>query len=285
MPGTSEAPSLYVDSVEWARQLDSISFTTTHHYGENYNFVVKADSLPLLRQQPEEVVSQMPTDTFCVYRHQHLVVADIRILPADSIDTVWVQLARDQLTFGWIHESQLLDNVMPDDPISQFISIFSDIHLLIFLFVVIIIAAIYIAKKASQQQAKIVHFNDIPTPYPLALVLTVATSATLYATIQKFAPEMWRHFYYHPTLNPFAVPFMLAVFLTSVWFMLILAIAAVDEVRRHLPLGEAMLYSCALVAVCSIVYVVFSITTLYYIGYFLLLEYFYFSIKHYLKTN
>ena len=27
------------------RQIDSISFSTTHHYSQNYNFVVKADSL------------------------------------------------------------------------------------------------------------------------------------------------------------------------------------------------------------------------------------------------
>ena len=285
LPQSNDQLTLRIDSVEFQRQHDSISFTTTHHYGENYNFVVKTDSLRLLRQQPEEVLSQMPTDTLCVYRNQHLVVADIRILPADSIDTVWVQLARDQLTFGWIHESELLTAVMPDDPISQFISLFSDIHLLVALLLVLLIATLYIARKASRRQAHILHFNDIPSPYPLALALTVATSSTLYATIQKFAPEMWRHFYYHPTLNPFALPFLLAIFLASVWLILILAIAAVDEVRKHLPFSQAALYCSALAAICAVLYVIFSITTLYYIGYPLLVAYFYFAIKQYLKST
>ena len=30
------------------------SFYSTHHYAQNYNFVVKSDTLSLLRQQPEE---------------------------------------------------------------------------------------------------------------------------------------------------------------------------------------------------------------------------------------
>ena len=75
-------------------------------YSRNYNFVVKADSMPIIRQQPEEILNHMLTDTVFVHKSNHLVVADIRILPNDSIDSVWVQLARDQDTFGWIHEGR-----------------------------------------------------------------------------------------------------------------------------------------------------------------------------------
>ena len=39
------------------RQLDSISFSTTHHYTNKYNFMVFKDSIHLMRQQPEELVS------------------------------------------------------------------------------------------------------------------------------------------------------------------------------------------------------------------------------------
>ena len=35
-------------------QMDSISFYTTHHYTQNYNFMVTADSLRLIVQQPSE---------------------------------------------------------------------------------------------------------------------------------------------------------------------------------------------------------------------------------------
>ena len=113
-----------LDSADMARRQDSVLFARKHHYSENFNFVVKADTLYLMRSQPEEAVSMMPIDTFPVNRHDHLVVADIRIMPNDSIDSVWVQVARDQMTFGWAHESELLPKVVPDDPISQFISTF-----------------------------------------------------------------------------------------------------------------------------------------------------------------
>ena len=273
------------DSAYMERVKDSLSFYTKHHYTENYNFVVKTDSIMLLRQQPEEAVSMMPTDTFSVYHHDPLVVADIRILPNDSIDSVWVQVARDQMTFGWIHESELLPKVVPDDPISQFISTFSDRHLLIFLVIITLIGFAYLMHIILKRNAKIVHFNDIHSVYPTLLAITIACAATLYASIQLFAPEMWRHFYYHPTLNPFSVPLILSIFLVTVWLLLIIAIACLDVVVHQLPLNEAVLYLCGLGAVCALNYIVFSVTTLYYIGYPLLFLYIYFALTKYRKHS
>ena len=37
------------------KQLDSISFYTTHHYTQNYNFVVTGDSLVVVAQQPNDM--------------------------------------------------------------------------------------------------------------------------------------------------------------------------------------------------------------------------------------
>ena len=142
------------------KQLDSISFYTTHHYTQGYNFVVSKDSLPVLEQQQEmmsvpEILNAefqagdvtMPmlsmVDTIILRKHNRLVVADIKTVPADSIDSVWVKVARDQLTFGWVHESDLLANVSPDDPISQFIDFFSDSHLLIFLGFCVMVGGAY----------------------------------------------------------------------------------------------------------------------------------------------
>ena len=267
------------------QQLDSISFSTTHHYSQNYNFVVKADSIVLLRQQPEEMLNQLLTDSLVVRKNDNLVVADIRMIPTDSIDSVWVQLARDQETFGWIHESELLPQVYPDDPISQFISVFSDVHLLLFLFVIVIIGVAYLARLVYRSNAKIVHFNDINSFYPTLLALLVASSATLYASIQTFAPDMWRHFYYHPTLNPFITPTLLSVFLVSVWAIVIVALAVVDDVFRQLAVGEAILYLCGLAAICAVNYMIFSVFTLYYIGYILLAVYFFFALRTYFSES
>ena len=262
-------------------QLDSLSFSATHHYTNNYNFVVKADSLVLFQQQPEEIINHLPTDSFSVYKHDHLVVADIRMLSDDLTDSVWVQVARDQFTFGWVHESDLLPKVVPDDPISQFISTFSDVHTLIFLVIITLIGIVYLLRQLQSRRAPIVHFRDIDSFYPTLLALIVASSATFYASIQLFAPEVWQHFYYHPTLNPFSVPPLLAIFLASVWAMLIVGLAAVDDVRHQLPFGFAVMYLCGLAAVCAVDYIVFSLTTLYYIGYLILIAYWIFALRRY----
>jgi hypothetical protein len=239
--------------------------------------------MPIILQLPAEALNEMPVDTMMVYRNDHLVVADIKMVPADTIDSVWVKVARDQLTFGWIHERDMLLAVSPDDPISEFIDFFSDAHLLIFLAFVVLVVAVYVHRKLLSRQAKLVHFNDIASFYPTLLCLLVASSATLYSSIQLFDPEKWRHFYYHPTLNPFAVPFSLGLFLVSVWVLLIVGIAVLDEVRRQLPLVEAVLYLLGLGATCAVAYIVFSVTTLYYVGYPLLVAYIVFALWRYFR--
>ena len=106
------------------QQIDSISFSTTHHYTQNYNFLVRASSLPLAAEMGE-----MAFDTLYVVRGERVVVAEIQTVPTDTIDSIWVKVARDQVTQGWIRESELLAGVSPDDPISQFIDFFSNTHL------------------------------------------------------------------------------------------------------------------------------------------------------------
>lgn len=262
-------------------QTDTMSFYTLHHYTVNYNFIVRSNSLTLVAQQPEEVLSNMPTDSFTVRHGEHLVVADFRTLPQDPADSVWIQVATASRHFGWVHEGKLLRSVVPDDPISEFISTFSDTHLLIFLIVICVISAAYLIRKLKRMDVPIVHFRDIHSFYPTLLTLLVASAATLYASIQTFAPDVWRHFYFNPTLNPLSVPPILALFLLLVWAMLIVGVAVLDDVRGQLATGEAILYLSGLAAVCAIDYIVFSITSLYFIGYILLVLYFIYAIRQY----
>lgn len=266
-------------------QRDSLTFAKKHHYTLNYNFVVKADSIVLLRQQPEEMLNHMPVSAVTIHKHDRIVVMDIRTIGSDKTDSIWVEIACDQSTFGWIHESDLLKRVVPDDPISQFISYFSDTHLLWFLGFISIIAIGYTLHYIFKRNARVVHFNDIDSFYPTLLAITVASSATFYSSIQLFAPDTWVHFYFHPTLNPFAEPFILAVFLSSVWAIIIIAIAAIDDILQKMPLGEAILYLCGLAGICAANYIVFSITTMYYVGYILLGGYIYFALKTHIAHN
>lgn len=278
-PVTSEALELT------EAQMDSLSFYSTHHYTQNFNFLVKADSLHL-KYDPNSSVSPefidentLAVDSVTFFRGDHIVVADIKTIPSDSIDSVWVKVARDQVAMGWVRESELLPAVTPDDPISVFIDTFSNKHLLFFLALLVLVGSAYGLRKLHSQNAYIIHFNDIPSYYPTVLAVLVAASATFYSSIQLFGPETWRHFYYHPTLNPFVVPFHLRLFLMSVWAIVIMTIATIDDVRHHLSLSDAVLYLLGLAGVCAVLYVVFSITTLYYIGYPLLVAYIVFAFS------
>lgn len=276
------------NEIEWSgtrSKEDSLSFRVKHHYSQGFNFIVTSDSLMLLRQQPEEAVNEMTTDSFAVKKGKEVAVADIRILPIDKQDSVWVQIATEDYAFGWIHESRLLKQVDPADPISQFISIFSNVHLLIFLIVFSIMGVGYLARKILKKNAHIVHFNDISSFYPTLLAVIVALSAAFYASIQLFAPETWREFYFHPSLNPFSQPLLLNIFLVLVWAMLIIGLATIDDVRRLLKSGETLLYLSGLGAVCAVNYIVFSVLTLYYIGYPLLVAYIYYAFRVYLRKS
>lgn len=265
-------------------------------YGLSYNFLVVGDSIELLRQQPEAVIAgkdgtatdalgNLSIDTVAVYKGDRIAVADIRIIPGDVKDTVWVQVARDEQVFGWLHETEMLNDVVPDDPISLFIYTFSNIHLLITLVLVCIFAVAYLMRKMLKQSSKMLHFNDIHSFYPTLLALLVASSATLYSSIQMFAPATWQHFYYYPTLNPFTQPVVISVFLVSVWAIVIMTVAVIDVVVKLLPTGGAMHYMTGLVGICAVNYIIFSFSTLYYIGYPLLVAYYVYAIRRYLRHS
>lgn len=284
-------------------------------YSVNYNFVVTADSLVLVRQQPEVVMGdrryaeemQMRTadpdtgafsedflysqygsefiDTVTLRKHDHVVVADIRLIPGDKADSVWVQVARDQASYGWAHEGVLLRGVVPDDAVSMFIYAFSNAHLLFTVVLICLVAAAYLMRRSRRHRVKMLHFNDVPSFYPTLLALMVASSATLYSSIQMFAPAVWLHFYYYPTLNPFMQPIPLAIFLLSVWAIIITAIAAVDVVTRLLPFDDAAFYIVSLIGICALDYVVFSVSASYYIGYALLAAYYVLAIRRYVRHS
>lgn len=271
-PSTSDAWSMTDE------ELDSISFFTTHHYTRDFNFILEADSLLLLDGMPGGAGG----DTAKVVRGDRIVVADILTLRADSVDSVWVKVARDQWAQGWVHESALLMAAAPDDPISRFIMFFSDVHLIALLAILAIVGATYGLRRLMRRNAFIVHLRDIDSPFPMLLAILVALSATVYASIQLLAPESWRHFYYHPSLNPFALPFHLGLLVSTVWAMGVVLLAAIDDVFRKLPVAGALVYMLGLAAVCALNYVVFSLLTMYLVGYPLLILYIVMVVRRYI---
>jgi len=263
-------------------QRDSANFFNAHHYAHDYNFKVKADSLMLVAvPNPMTISLTRSVDSVKVEAGDRLVVGDFAIVPSDSVDSVWVQVLRDEETFGWIHESQLLAHVTPYNPISLFIDFFSDTHLLIFLNFFVLVGALYAFRHYRRHNLKIVHFNDIGSFYPTLLTILVSAAAVFYSSIQLFNPDSWSQFYYHPTLNPFDVPLHLGIFLISVWAILIVAVATFTDIHKYATLSEQLVYYLGLLCVCAVDYVVFSVTTLYYIGYPLLLAYIVFAVHRY----
>ena len=234
---------------------------TLYAVGDNFELCV--DSLSLQSSQP---LHNLPVDTLCehlsVYYNDQLVVAETLVIPEDSVDSVWVKLARDQFTMGWVHQRDFVESVVPDDPISQFIHLFSIRHLGLFavLFAVSLAALLY--QVFSRKKPHVFFLRDILSPYPTYLLITLAASSLLYAGIQHYVPETWVLYYYHPTLNPFGLPLILSLFLCSVWVLLVLTLATIEEVYRLLPAGEAFLYLLSLLGCCILCYLLFTLASL-----------------------
>jgi hypothetical protein len=267
------------DLTEDAR--DSIEFLSSHHYTCNYNFKVSTDSLRLQVQPPLKDIKPLFTDSITVYRSDELVVADIMTLPADSVDSVWIKVAHNQEIMGWTHEKTLLSHVVPDDPISRFIHMFSNQHLLYAIVLLGVLLLVYLVRTVRRRRIPIVHFNDIDSFYPTLLCLLVSGAATLYSSIQLFAPETWREFYFQPTLNPFGLPFILSAFLITTWSILLVGIAVLDDVHHLLGIADGTTYLFGLAGMCVVDYLFFTLTTLYYVGFFFLALYYAFAVYRY----
>lgn len=114
---------------------------------------------------------------------------------------------------------------------------------------------------------RMVYFNDIDSLYPLLLCLLMAFCATIYESIQVFAPETWQHFYFNPTLSPFKVPLVLSAFLMGIWLFIVVLLAVLDDLFRQLSPAAAVFYLLGLASCCIFCYFFFILTTSIYVGY------------------
>lgn len=268
-------------------EVDSVQFRISHHYWTGYNFCL-TDTLRLSVVPPAvgnlpDLASYLTCDSVALACGDRIVVADVVAVPGEGRDTLWVKVARDQLTQGWTSEVALLERAVPDDPISQFVYRFSDRRTVVVVCVMGLMLLFVLLQSVRRRRFRMVHFGDIPSFYPTLLCLLVSGSAALYGSMQGFAPATWEEFYFHPTLNPFRpdLPLVLSLFVASVWALLVGAVAAVQEVRRQCDLREALSYLSTLAAVCAVLYLVFTLTTPVYVGYPLLAAYWGFALWRY----
>ena len=246
------------------RAQDSLSLLRAHHYTWGANFVVSADSV---------VLERLPIkgSSFVLRRGDRVVVAEFAVHPADSVDSVWVKLAHTQELQGWMREQALKEALVPADSISQAIHLFRSTHVAYFVIVIALFVAFCLYRIVRREKLYLLWFNDIDSTLPLLLCFLTAFNATLYESVQHFAPDMWEHFYYNPTLSPFDVPWPLAVFLAGLWLFAAVFLAMLDDLFRQLSPVAAICYLLGLMSCCIVCYVFFMLTTSFYVGYLFLL--------------
>ncbi len=244
---------------------DSLDYLMERHYTLNSNFEVTSDSL-MLQQLP--LIDVLP-----VYKGERLVVAEFMVQPEDSVDSVWVKVARDQETMGWVHEKELLKKVVPVDSVSQFIHFFSNSHTVAFFIILALFGIGYIYRAVRRKKLQLVWLNDIDSVFPTILLWLMSTAATLYAGIQHFVPDTWEQFYYNPSLNPLSLPFILSLFMFNVWAIVLVGLATLDDLFHQARTEAAFFYLLGLMSCGIFLYLFFTFTTYYYIGYPCLLIY------------
>lgn len=242
---------------------DSLTYLYERHYTWNTNLEVRVDSVSLACLPVKDSYN-------ILHKGDHVVVAEFAIHSKDTVDSVWVKLAHTQEVQGWIRESEMMHAFVPTDSISQAIYLFSDTHASYFIMIFALFVAFWLLRAFLRKQLRLVYFNDIDSVYPLLLCLLMAFSATVYESMQVFVPDTWQHFYFNPTLSPFKVPFVLSVFLISLWVFLIVLLAVLDDLFRQLSPPAAVFYLLGLASCCIFCYFFFILTTHIYVGYLFL---------------
>lgn len=245
-------------------------------YALNSNFLVTVDTLWL---------HQLPLlDSIPVKEGDELVVAEITARTEMEGDSVWVKVARDQETIGWVPERQLLSHIVPVDPISRCIHLFSNSHALPFFLVLAVFFLCFVYRALRRKQIKLIWLNDIDSVFPITLSWLMAAAATLYNSMQHFVPETWERYYYDPSLNPFDLPFVLGLFVLSVFLILLLGVALLDDLFHQTTMEVAFFYLLGLASCCIFLYIFFTYLWIY-LAYVAFIAYSVWCVRRLRKAN
>lgn len=251
-------------------QADSLEFRLKHHYTNNFNFRIKVDTLILIPRADEL------SDTCIVMLNDIIAVAKIK---TDN-DTVWVKVARDQLTMGWVTEEELLNSSTPDDGISVVIDRLTGTRTIWMssLLILGILALFFIRHKKSVKYIHSrLHGKEATEPhqilpaikerkwsgifeYPLMLLIT-CTLAAIYTGIQAHAPEFWQEYYFHPTLNPLILPGIMSVLLTLAWLLVISFVSIIIDVYNHYYFIPGIKRILEVTGAAMFIYLLISVTS------------------------
>lgn len=149
--------------------------------------------------------------------------------------------------------------MVPVDPISQFIHLFSSSHTVAFFVILALFGMGYLYRAVRKKRLQLIWFNDIDSIFPNILTLLMATAATLYSSIQHFVPDIWERFYYNPSLNPLDLPFILSLFMFNVWGIVLVGLATLDDLFHQVRVEAAFFYLLGLMSCCIFLYFIFYV--------------------------
>ncbi len=239
------------------------------------NFVSQDDSLELsqadvnLMKSIEEASHELDKST-APPPPTDLVAQTPKDSSQTATDTVWVKVASEHETMGWITESALLKHTVPNDSISELLRSLTNTRLLWMGGLLLLgILGVYIHRWYNKKNLRMVKLNEMDSLYPFLFIILIAMLACLYASIQNFTPEYWQEYYFHPTLNPFLLPPVMAILVILVWLIIIVFIALLMETYNHFTFARGVAYFLEIMGASMFVYLFISWTTRIYIGYLL----------------
>lgn len=210
-------------------------------------------------------------DCYSLVMHgERVVIAEWMTQPGESTDSVWVKLAHSEEVQGWVREADMKRDFVPADPVSQFIHAFSHTHLPYFVVVCAVFIALWLVRSLRRREVRQAFMDSLAAVdgvWPLLLCLLTGACATVYQSIQEFAPAVWECYYYAPTLSPLQAPWSIALLLSGVWLAVVVVLATVDDVLRQLSPASALFYLLGLASCCICCYGFFILTVPFYVGY------------------
>ena len=243
---------------KWAltqSQRDSVEFSAYHHYNVGYNFACAADSMPLL-PAPEGMTlnTDYPLEDATLYEDDDFVIIEIfrkTITDTTTVDSIWLRVGSDGIPLGWVSENAMLRCATPTDPISRFMASCSrhdnGIRWVTSCLILLILAYLTFYARKHPLPLK----DSMKSVYIWLFWITISSAGAALGTMTTLMPEVWRYFYFYPSLNPLGQPPMLALYISLVWLSLTLYIAIFFDLKDKMSFGR-MLTTLAISATIGI---------------------------------
>lgn len=280
-------------------EVDSVEFRKMHHYWKGYNFVA-TDSFNIVSRPPFEPQLTFTADqTFLIKKHDVIAIEDIRKDTTQTPYLIWLKIAavESSLTYyeeggtmsGWIKESQLMQEVVPDTPVSKIIHSLGSRAFKVILFATALVLGLCLLVFLRRKSARL---HGINSSYPPLLYVLLSGCVVLHRSIWHYVPDTWIEYYFYPTLNPFnqEQPLIISLFLTLIWLLILVAIAVIEDLRRKInTLGQLTSNLLLFCGHCVVIFATFAVIAPFALLYPLLITYWIYVVylyhRHYKRVT